>query len=132
MENEYFFKDGSSTYSDIVHFEEEEKRRDEQEAIFLMNKSLDPISLQAGTYSNGNISLSLGVNYCYKIQFLIGKEFSYLVSKGKWSKKGNELKLYDPCLDYTFRALINPGNLTMISFPNDLLMNKNYYLTKEQ
>ncbi len=88
-----------------------------------------PPPLRLGVYKNRSIIISLGCDSIYQIHYNLG-EYSQIISKGKWFKDGNSLKLYDAFLDYTFTALIDSNKITVIDFPNDIYSDYDYLPVK--
>lgn len=128
MENEYFYYNINTdnlTDSFLSDITGEIKKKSERELIYQKEKNSEAVPLWLGTYKNGDMSLTLDTEYRYQIHYLF-ERFSFLISEGQWSKKGNELTLFDPILNHSFLALINPNGLSMIRFPNNLNPTWNY------
>ena len=84
-----------------------------------------------GTYRNGLVSLFLDLYFCYKIYYLLDG-YSCLLSEGKWSKENNELFLYDPVLEYSFKGFVQSDGLRMTRFPNELNLKWDYHLVSDE
>lgn len=128
MENEYlfFYREADDlTDSFLENIAGEIKGKSERELIYQKEKSNKVVPLRLGGYKNRDVSLFLDLEYRYQIHYSI-EGCSFLISEGQWSKKGNELTLFDPILNHSFLALINPNGLSMIRFPNNLNPTWNY------
>lgn len=94
------------------------QEREKRDNVIKNNKSTNAISFQLGTYGH---ELIIEVNNRYKLFMDSAIRIRVLLSTGLWTKKGNELRLYDSSLDYSFLLLIEYDNLLRIRYPeNDL------------
>ena len=66
-----------------------------------------------------------------KIYYLLDG-YSCLLSEGKWSKENNELFLYDPVLEYSFKGFVQSDGLRMTRFPNELNLKWDYHLVSDE
>lgn len=101
-----------------VDFERGIQEREKREDIIKKEKSEDAISFQLGTYGH---SLIMEVNNLYKLFMDTEIGIRLLLSAGLWTKDGNELRLYDSYLDYSFLLLIKYNDLLPIRYlDNDI------------
>lgn len=99
-----------------VDFERGIQEREKREDIIKKEKSEDAISFQLGTYGH---SLIMEVNNLYKLFMDTEIGIRLLLSAGLWTKDGNELRLYDSYLDYSFLLLIKYNDLLPIRYPDN-------------
>ena len=134
MQNECFLYRGDIIDDDlesIVDIESKYIIKRKWDLYNKKNKILSLFPLRLGVYENKSITISLDSNYLYQIHYNLG-EYSQIVSKGKWIKDGNMLKLYDAFLDYSFTALIDSCKITVIDFPNDVYTDYDYIPVEEK
>lgn len=133
MQNESFIYDGKANSSIISMIDiDSAVIKKKKDLLFIKSKeSSNYTTVQPGKYKNGNICLFIEQNCTYKILYIF-EEYPCLVSKGKWSKDGNIMELYDPFLDYSLTAMIGvDGELTVIDFPNELNEKLAFSLVRE-
>ena len=119
MQNERFWYQGDIIDDDLesmVDIESVYIRKKRKEFAQKKATKYHPRSLFGWVYENKSITLSLDSDYLYQIHYKLN-EYSQIVSKGKWIKDGNLLKLYDAFLDCSFTALIDSCKITVIDFP---------------
>ena len=133
MENELFFyeNDADDSFSYLLDF----KDRCESVRTYSL-ESKDKKILKFNLCHQGHIEMDLYLYFqiwifCYKIYYLLDG-YSCLLSEGKWSKENNELFLYDPVLEYSFKGLFNLMALRMTRFPNELNLKWDYHLVSDE
>ena len=83
-----------------------------------------------GTYGH---SLIIEVNNRYKLFEDADVDLRLLLSEGSWRKDGNELRLYDSSLDYSFLLLIrNDDLLKKIRYPDNNIINRIYLFPQKR
>ena len=80
-----------------------------------------------GTYGH---SLIIEVNNRYKLFEDADVDLRLLLSEGSWRKDGNELRLYDSSLDYSFLLLIRNDDLLKIRYPDNNIINGSIFSSK--
>ncbi|MBB4622731.1 hypothetical protein GGQ57_002631 [Parabacteroides faecis] len=111
LENKIFqYKESSSIeeYFPIDRWIVEHRKRED---LFRKEKLNYPIPFKLGTYGH---SLIIEVNNRYKLFEDADVDLRLLLSEGSWRKDGNELRLYDSSLDYSFLLLIRNDDLLKI------------------
>ena len=134
MQNERFWYQGDIIDDDLesmVDIESVYIRKRERNLHKRKHKISSSPPLRLGVYENKSITLSLDSDYLYQIHYKLN-EYSQIVSKGKWIKDGNLLKLYDAFLDCSFTALIDSSKITVIDFPNDVYSDYDYLPVEEK
>ena len=109
MQNERFWYQGDIIDDDLesmVDIESVYIRKRERNLHKRKHKISSSLPLRLGVYENKSITLSLDSDYLYQIHYKLN-EYSQIVSKGKWIKDGNLLKLYDAFLNYSYSDLLD-------------------------
>lgn len=94
-----------------------------REDLFRKEKSNYPMPFKLGTYGH---SLIIEVNNRYKLFEDADVDLRLLLSEGSWRKDGNELRLYDSSLDYSFLLLIRNDDLLKNRYPDNNIINGIY------
>lgn len=134
MQNERFWYQGDIIDNDLesmVDIESIYIRKRERDLHKRKQKISSSFPLRLGVYENKSITLSLDSDYLYQIHYKLN-EYSQIVSKGKWIKDGNLLKLYDAFLDCSFTALIDSCKIIVFDFPNDVYSDYDYLPVEEK
>lgn len=134
MQNKSFIYKGEiidDVLESMLDIESEYMKKKERNLHNRKNKISSSLPLRLGVYKNKTITLNLNADFLYQIHYN-GEEHSYLISKGKWIKEGNLLKLYDAFGEYLFTALIDSNKITVFDFPNDVYSNYDYLPVEEK